>query len=85
MSFADEAGGNPALERPKEVSLPRSTNRVSPERARHQVGVPVAAFVVPWVILAIVFVTVAFVADLAAFAPAVSAARTKAAAVLRSE
>ena len=40
---------------------------------------------VPWVILAVVAVGIALVADLATLAPAAAAARTKTATVLRSE
>jgi FtsX-like permease family len=51
----------------------------------NQVGAPIAAFVVPWVSLTIILLGIAFVADLVALAPAVSAARTKATSVLRAE
>jgi putative ABC transport system permease protein len=50
-----------------------------------QVGVPAAGSVVPWVILAIVALGIALVADFAALAPAAAAARTKTATVIRSE
>jgi hypothetical protein len=50
-----------------------------------EVGAPGATSVVPWLILVVIAAFVALVANLAALAPAVAAARTKAAAVLRAE
>ena len=50
----------------------------------HQVGA-LAVSVVPWTILAAVAVGAIVVANLAALAPAAAAARTRTAAVLRSE
>jgi hypothetical protein len=50
-----------------------------------QVGVPAAASVVPWSNLVVIAACAALVANLAALAPAVAAARTKTATLLRSE